>query len=130
MGGARALRSSRVAAMDEPDEIGERDELREGLRERLGSRGEGAIGELTDVLLSNPVFSNALGAALGAGERAAQAQKAAMRALGFSSSDEAERLERRLRSLADRVEQVEDQLDSVVRELGALRRKLAAEAKD
>jgi chromosome segregation ATPase len=53
-----------------------------------------------------------------------------MRALGFSSSDEAERLERRLRSLSDRVEQVEDQLDSVVRELGALRRKLATEAKD
>jgi hypothetical protein len=116
--------------MNEPDEIGERDELQEGLRERLGSRGEGAIGELADVLLSNAVFSNALGAALGAGERAAQAQKAAMRALGFSSSDEAERLERRLRSLADRVEQVEDQLDSVVRELVALRRKLAAEAKD
>jgi chromosome segregation ATPase len=108
--------------------MSEGDERLEGLRDRFGARSESAIGELADVLLSNPVFNNALGAALSAGERAAQAQKAAMRALGFSSSDEAERLERRLRSLADRVEQVEDQLDSVVRELGALRRKLASES--
>ena len=98
----------------------------EGLRERLAHRGEGAIGEVADALLSNPVFKDALGAALNAGERAAQAQKAAMRALGFSSSDETERLERRLRSLSDRLELVEDQLDELARELSALRRKKQA----
>ena len=107
----------------------EREETQEGLRDRFASRGEDTISELADALLSNSVFNNALGAALSAGERAAQAQKAAMRALGFSSSDDTERLGRRLRSLSDRLEQVEDQLDSLVRELGAMRRKLAAESK-
>jgi chromosome segregation ATPase len=104
----------------------EYEERVEGLRDRIAHRGEDAIGEVADALLSNPVFNNALGAALNAGERAAQAQKAAMRALGFSSSDEAERLERRLRSLSDRLEQVEDQLDELARDVSALRRKQAS----
>ena len=48
------------------------------------ARGEEAIGDLAQALLENPLFSQALGKALGAGERAAQAQRAALGALDVS----------------------------------------------
>jgi len=60
------------------------------------------------------------------GERAAQAQKRAMDAVGLPSADEVARLERRIRSLSERLESLEDQLDQVARDVGALRRQLAA----
>jgi len=81
------------------------------------ARGEEAIGDLAQALLENPLFSQALGKALGAGERAAQAQKAALGALDVSSASDLERLNRRVRALSDRVEALEDELDATRREL-------------
>jgi hypothetical protein len=98
------------------------DEFRdEGLRSRSGD----AVADLANTLLENPIFSQALGTALGMGEKAAQAQRRAMDAVGLPSADEMGRLERRIRSLSDRLESVEDQLDQVARDVGALRRQLA-----
>lgn len=79
----------------------------------LRARGEEAVGELAQALLENPLFSNALGRALGAGERAVQAQRSAMGAAGIASSADLERLEKRLRSLSARVEAIEDRLDEL-----------------
>jgi hypothetical protein len=93
-----------------------------GLRDRLSSAGEDAFGELAQNLLDNPLFNQAFVAALGAGERALQAQRSAMTALNIPSSSDLERFERRLRSLSDRLEEVEDRLDDLAAELGALRR--------
>src|SRR5207244_122064 len=73
----------------------------------LRGRGEEAIGDLAQALLENPVFSQAVTTALGAGERAVQAQRSAMGALNIASSAELERLGRRLRSLSDRLEAIE-----------------------
>jgi chromosome segregation ATPase len=87
----------------------------EGLRDRLSSRGEEALGDLANSLLDNPVFSQALSAALGAREKALEAQRAAMDALDISSGSEVERLERRMRSLSDRLEAVEEQMDELAR---------------
>ena len=81
----------------------------------IRARGEEAIGDLAQALLENPLFSQALGKALGAGERAAQAQKAALGALDVSSAGDVERLQRRVRALSDRVEVLEDELDSLRR---------------
>lgn len=81
----------------------------------IRARGEEAIGDLAQALLENPLFSQALGKALGAGERAAQAQKAALGALDVSSAGDVERLQRRVRALSDRVEALEDELDSLRR---------------
>jgi hypothetical protein len=81
------------------------------------ARGEEAIGDLAQALLENPLFSQALGKALGAGERAAQAQKAALGALDVSSASDLERLNRRVRALSDRVEALEDELDATRRDL-------------
>lgn len=97
----------------------------EGLRDRISARGEEAIGELAEALLDNPIFNNTLQAALGAREKALQAQRGAMGALNLPSASELERLERRLRSLSDRLEGVEEQIDQVARDVSALRAQLA-----
>jgi hypothetical protein len=89
----------------------------------IRARGEEAIGDLAQALLENPLFSQALGKALGAGERAAQAQRAALGALDVSSAGDTERLTRRVRALSNRVEALEDSLDEVRRELDRARAK-------
>lgn len=94
----------------------------QGIRERLSSRGTDALGEVAQALLENSVFNQALSAALGAGEKALEAQRSAMGALNLPSASDVERLERRLRSLSSRVEQLEDALDDLIAEIGALRR--------
>jgi chromosome segregation ATPase len=90
--------------------------------EGLRARGEQAIGDIAQALLDNPMFSQALSAAFGAREKAIEAQHAAMGALNLPSGSEVERLERRMRSLSQRLEMVEEQLDSIARDIGAMRR--------
>lgn len=96
-----------------------------GIRDRLSSAGEDAFGELAHNLLENPLFNQALATALGAGERALQAQRSALTALNIPSGNDIERLERRLRSVSDRIETVEDRLDEIAIELAALRKRVA-----
>jgi TolA-binding protein len=91
-------------------------------QEGIRARSEQAIGELAQALLDSEVLENALAAAFGAREKAVEAQRAAMSALNLPSAGEVERLERRLRSLSRRLEEVEDQLDAVGRDVAELRR--------
>ncbi len=93
----------------------------------LRARSEQAIGELAQVLLDSNVLENAVAAAFGAREKALEAQQAAMSALNLPSAGDVERLERRLRSLSQRLEEVEDQIDRLSRDLGDIRRQSAAE---
>jgi predicted RNase H-like nuclease (RuvC/YqgF family) len=93
----------------------------------LRARSEQAIGEFAQALLDSNVLENAVAAAFGARERALEAQQAAMSALNLPSAGDVERLERRVRSLSQRLEEVEDQVDRVARELSELRRQIAAE---
>jgi hypothetical protein len=79
----------------------------------IRAKGEEALGDLAQARLDNPVFSQALSRALGAGERAVQAQRQAMSAVGVPSAGDVERLERRLRLLTSRLEEVEDRLDEL-----------------
>ena len=98
-----------------------------GLRERLSTQGEQALGKLAQDLLDNPLVSNALTRAFDARERAVQAQEAAMGALNIPSAADIERLTRRLRSVAQRLEAIEDSLDRLDRRLeGAPESELAA----
>jgi hypothetical protein len=99
-----------------------------GFRDRVSSRGEEAIGDLAQALLENPVLNQALATALGAGEKAVQAQRSAMGALNLPAASDVERLERRVRSVSERVEAIEDRLDDVARELAQLRKQAAAAA--
>lgn len=93
-------------------------------QESLRARSEQAIGELAQALLDSQVLENALAAAFGAREKAAEAQQAAMAALNLPSAADLERLERRLRSFSQRLEEVEDHLDRLSREVSQARREL------
>jgi chromosome segregation ATPase len=101
------------------------DEDQDGLR----ARSEQAIGELVQALIENPTLHNAVSAAFGAREKAIEAQQAAMSALNLPSASDLERLERRLRSFSQRLEEVEEQIDQLAREVGAMRRQTAKKAK-
>ena len=91
----------------------------------LRARAEQALGELAQALVDNPTLHDAFTAALGAREKAIEAQQAAMSALNLPSATDVERLERRLRSFSQRLEDVEEAIDGLSRELGALRRENA-----
>jgi chromosome segregation ATPase len=92
----------------------------------MRARGEEALGDLAEALLDNPMFNSALAAALGAGERASQAQRSAMRGLNVASGSDVERLEQRLRSLSNRLEAIEDRIDEIGDELASLSTRLSA----
>jgi hypothetical protein len=94
----------------------------EGIRERAQKAGEQAIGDLAQALLENPLFSQAVSAGFSARDKALGAQHAAMGALNLPSASEVERLERRLRSVSQRLETVEEQVDRIARDVAAIRR--------
>ena len=87
----------------------------------IKARGEEALAELAQALAENPLVGGALARALGAGERAAVAQRQALGALNLASSDDVDRLEIRLRSLSSRLEAIEDSVDRLGDDVAALR---------
>ena len=91
-------------------------------RSGIRARGEEAVGELAQALVENPLFNSALSRALGAGERAASAQRSALGALNLASASDIERVEQRLRSLSGRLESLEDRLDDLGDQVRALER--------
>jgi hypothetical protein len=127
----------------------------DGLRERLTRQGEDALGKLAQDLLENPLVNGALSRAFEARERAAQAQEVAFGALNIPSASDIERLTRRVRSVSQRLEGIEDgvdrldesvaglqgsagieprlqaietALDAITKELGALRSAISTQA--
>ena len=100
----------------------------DGIRERAQKAGEQALGDLAQALLENPLFSQAVSTGFAARDKALGAQHAAMGALNLPSASEVERLERRLRSVSQRLETVEEQVDRIARDVAAIRR--AQEASD
>jgi len=90
------------------------------LRGRLQRQGEDALGRLAQEVLESPLVHGALARALEARERAAAAQEAAMGALNLPSAADVERLTRRVRSLSQRLEGIEDGVDRVDEKLSAL----------
>lgn len=87
----------------------------------IRARGEEALSDLAQAIAENPLVGGALARALGAGERAAVAQRQAIGALSLASSSDVERLELRLRSFSSRLEAIEDSLDDLREELAELR---------
>src|SRR3712207_6486541 len=94
----------------------------DGLKGRLARQGEDALGKLAQELLENPIVSGAIARAFDARERALQAQEAAMGALNLPSAADLERLTRRLRSVSQRLEGIEDGVDRLDTRLEGLGR--------
>jgi hypothetical protein len=98
------------------------DESGGGRRDRVSSRGEGALGDLAQLLVDNPWMNQALQIAFGARERASQASASAFRNLNLPTGNDVDRLARRLRAVSERLETVEDTLDRLTSEVAELRR--------
>jgi predicted nucleic acid-binding Zn-ribbon protein len=81
------------------------------LKGRVTKQGEEAIGRLAQEVLENPAVSRAVAAAFETRERAVRAQELAMGALNLPSASDLERLTRRIRSVSQRLEAIEDGLD-------------------
>jgi len=79
--------------------------------DRLSRQGEEALGKLAEELISNPVVNAAIARAFEAREKAVQAQEAAMGALNLPSAADIERVTRRIRSVSQRLEGIEDAID-------------------
>src|SRR5256885_1049314 len=88
--------------------------------DRLSRQGEEALGRIAEELIENPVVNAALSRAFEAREKAVQAQEAAMGALNIPSAADVERLTRRLRSVSQRLEGIEDGVDRLDMRLEAI----------
>jgi DNA repair ATPase RecN len=92
----------------------------EGLRSRIAGQAEDRIGKLADDLLENPMINSALQGAFTAREKVGQAQQSAMEALNLPTASDLDKLARRLRSISQRLEEVEDGVDRLGSKLDAL----------
>ena len=102
----------------------------DGLRERLTRQGEDALGRLAQDLLENPLVNGAIARAFEAREKAAAAQEVAYGALNIPSAADIERLTRRVRSLSQRLEGIEDGVDRLDERLAGLQASLDGVAKE
>jgi chromosome segregation ATPase len=96
------------------------DDDTQGLRQRLQSGSEEALGKLAEDLLGNPLVSGAIARAFEAREKAVQAQEVAYQALNIPSAADIERLTRRVRSVSQRLEGIEDGVDRLDERLASL----------
>lgn len=95
-------------------------EQEETLVEKFSRQGEEALGKIAEELIANPVVNGAVARAFEARERAIQAQEAALGALNLPSAADIERVTRRLRSLSQRLEGIEDSIDRLEERLAAV----------
>ena len=95
-------------------------EERSGLRSRIANQAEDTIGRLADDLLENPMINSALQGAFTAREKMGQAQQSAMEALNIPTASDLDKLARRLRSISQRLEEVEDGVDKLGSKFEAL----------
>jgi hypothetical protein len=103
--------------MSSPDDrFSAADEQPSGLR----ARAEDTIGRLADDLLENPMINSALQGAFTAREKVGQAQQSAMEALNLPTASDLDKVARRLRSISQRLEEVEDGVDKLGTKLEAM----------
>jgi hypothetical protein len=100
--------------------MSEDDSAPSGLRDKIARQGEDALGKLAQELLENPLVNSAIAKAFGARERAVQAQETALGALNIPSAADMERLTRRLRSVSQRMEGIEEAVDRLDQRLAAM----------
>jgi chromosome segregation ATPase len=100
--------------------MSEDDQAPSGLRDRIARQGEDALGRLAQELLENPLVNSAIAKAFEARERAVAAQETAMGALNIPSAADIERLTRRLRSVSQRMEGIEEAVDRLDQRLAAM----------
>lgn len=101
----------------------------DGLRERLTKQGEDTLGRLAEDLMANPLIAGAIQRAFDAREKATSAQEAALGALMLPSAGDIERLTRRVRSVSQRLEGIEDGIDRLDERLAGIPAATALDAR-
>ena len=101
----------------------------DGLRQRMTKQGEDTLGRMAEDLLANPLVSGAIQRAFDAREKASAAQEAAFGALNIPTAADIERLTRRVRSVSQRLEGIEDGIDRLDERLVALPPAAAVDAR-
>jgi chromosome segregation ATPase len=96
------------------------DETQSGLRDRIARQGEDALGKIAQELLENSLVNSAIAKAFEARERAVRAQETTMGALNIPSAADVERLTRRLRSVSQRMEGIEEAVDRLDQRMAAI----------
>ena len=99
----------------------------DGFRGRVTKQGEETLGKIAQDLLKSPLVSSTVTAAFDARERASRAQELAMSALNLPSAADVDRLTRRLRSVSQRIEGLEEGLDRIADRLDNPRQTAAVE---
>ncbi|MGH2843526.1 MAG: hypothetical protein ACRDKL_08075 [Solirubrobacteraceae bacterium] len=89
------------------------------LRAQVLHQSQDVLGRLAQDLIKLPAVNGALSTILEAREHATRAQELTMGALGIPSAADLERLTRRLRSVSQRLEALEDGIDRIVERLDA-----------
>src|ERR1700752_4656260 len=114
--------------MKESETMTDGSSVAKSLRDRLSGTTEERLGKALSELLENPLLTGAIGRAFDAREKASQAQEVAMGALNIPSAADIERLTRRLRSVSQRLEGIEDGIYRIDRALapGAVDARLSA----
>jgi uncharacterized coiled-coil protein SlyX len=79
----------------------------------LSASAQNAVGSIAKELLDNPLVTGSLTRVLELRERAVAAQELTMSGLNLPTAADIERLTRRVRSVAQRLEGVEDALDRI-----------------
>jgi chromosome segregation ATPase len=92
----------------------------ESFVEKVSRQGEEALGRIAEELIANPVVNGAITRAFEAREKAVLAQEAAMGAFNLPSAADIERVTRRLRSLSQRLEGIEDAIDRLEERLASV----------
>src|SRR5437763_12187243 len=114
----RCLRPAARTAPTRPKaEMTDASNVTKNLRDRLGTGTEDRLGRALGELLESPLLTGAIGRAFDARETAVQAQEVALGALNLPSAADIERLTRRLRSVSQRLEGIEDGLGRIDRAL-------------
>jgi predicted nucleic acid-binding Zn-ribbon protein len=101
----------------------------DGIRGRVTRQGEETLGRLAQDLLKSPLVSGTLTAAFDARERATRAQELAMSALNLPSAADIDRLTRRLRSVSQRIEGLEEGLERIAGRLDTSRQTASLEGR-
>jgi chromosome segregation ATPase len=95
-------------------------ETDQSFTDRISRQGEEVLGRIAEELISNPVINAAIARAFEAREKAMQAQEAAMGALNLPSAADIERVTRRIRSVSQRLEGIEDAIDRLDERVAAV----------
>lgn len=92
----------------------------ESLRDRIVRQGEDAVGRIAQDALDNKLVKGVVQGITDSGQKVFEAREVVFGVLDLSSASDLQKLTRRLRSVSQRLEDVEDGVDRLSSRVGAL----------